>query len=139
MKIQKLLITPLMALTLLTASGCNVDTGEKLTVWTFTNELNNIGKQYKKKFGKNVNVKVWGDVNEVVSQFLNALDAGSGIPDVLALESAVVKDLDIQPYLTNLNDINGVDQMYEYTKSVASDKNGNTSGMPLPASNAFKN
>lgn len=133
MKLKKLLLIPLLALTLGAAVGCSVDTSEKLTVWTFTSELSKIGRQYENKFGKKVFVKTWGDVESVVSQLIDALDSGGDIPDVVALEAAVVRDLDIQPLLTPLNDITGTDQMYDYTKNVASDENGNIFGLSWQA------
>lgn len=106
---------------------------EKITIWTFTNELKKIGNQYNEKFGANVNVVVWDKVDDVVGGLMDAYDSGDDIPDIVALESAVVKDVDIQPYLMPLNDITGIDQMYDYTKKVASNENGDVFGLSWQA------
>ena len=133
-KLKNFMLIPLMAIPFaFSTTSCNVDTGESLTIWTFTNELKKIGKQYQNKFGKKVNVVVLGEVKDVVSNLLDAYDEGVGVPDIVALESAVVKDMDIQPYLTPLNDIEGTEQMYEYTKSVASNEQGDIFGLAWQA------
>ena len=131
---KKLFLLPIAAMSLGTITACHVDTSEKLIVWTFTNELKKLVQNYYvKDTGKKVQVVVKSDVQSVVTELMDVWDEGIDIPDVIALESAVVKDTDTQPYLLPLDDIEGTEQMYQYTKDVAKNDEGKIVGLSWQA------
>lgn len=134
MKIKKLI--PVLALTLGSAtllSGCNSG-GDKITIWTFSNELKQIVNKY---YGGNANVVIKSSVTEVQQNLVDAIDAGRNIPDVVALEAAVIADFtsksSADSVLLPLDDIGGTNDMYEYTKSVATSTDGKLLGLSWQA------
>ncbi len=131
---KSLLLFPLAAAAISSFTACSVDTSDSLVVWTFTNEISKLVRDYyTPATGKKVKVVIKDSVTTVVTELMDIWDEGIDVPDVIALESAVVKDKDTQPYLLPLNDIENTEQMYDYTKSVASDAEGNLFGLSWQA------
>lgn len=133
MKMKPLLLLaslPLLAAPVTSCSGSE----SSLTVWTFSNELKKISKDL---FGDSVKVAVKASVTQVKSDFDNAVSSGNGIPDVIALEAAVIADFtsknsDESPLLP-LDDISGTEDMYDYTKAVATSADGKLLGLSWQA------
>ena len=135
MKKQPLLLTTILSLGLLSSlTGCNKSSGGKVTVWTFSNELKEIVKNYYKK---DVTVVIKSSVTQVKDELANAQKSGKKIPDVVALEAAVVADFTSKDSenaaLMTLDDIEGTDDMYAYTKSVATSTDGKLLGLSWQA------
>lgn len=125
----------LLAITSL--AGCNKKT-ETLTVWTFSNELKDIADQYyTKATGQKVKVSIKSSVTQIKTDLRNAVNRGKNIPDVVALEAAVIADFtsvsEDESYLMDLSDIDGTDDMYAYTKSVATSTDGKVLGLSWQA------
>lgn len=112
--------------------GCS--SGDELEIWTFSDELMEICDTYYK--GK-ANVVIKSSVTQIQSDLINSIEAGKGIPDVIALEAAVVADFTAktaeESYLVELDDIGGTNDMYSYTKSVASSTDGKILGLSWQA------
>ena len=114
-------------------SGC-FGGGDQIEVWTFSDELMEICDTYYQ--GK-ANVSIKTSVTQIQTDLVNAIRSGNGIPDVVALEAAVVADFTSKTaadsYLESLDDITGTDDMYAYTKSVASSTDGQILGLSWQA------
>ena len=129
MKIKKAL--PLIALGIMSLSslaGCK-KSSNVVTIWTFSNELKQIAeKYYKKDTGGSVKVLIKSSVTQIKTDLRNAIKKGKNIPDIVALEAAVIADYTAvsadESYLMDLSDISGTEQMYDYTKSVATSTDG---------------
>lgn len=135
MKKQPLLLTAILSVGLLSSlSGCGNSSGGKVTVWTFSNELKEIVKNYYKK---DVTVVIKSSVTQVKDELANAQKSGKKIPDVVALEAAVIADFTSKSSenasLMSLEDISGTDDMYTYTKSVATSTDGKLLGLSWQA------
>ena len=136
MKKQPLLLTAVLSLGLLASlSGCKSGGGDSVTVWTFSNELKEIVKNYYNN--KGVKVQIKSSVTQVKDDLANAQKSGKSIPDIVALEAAVVADFTSKSSedaaLESLEDIEGTDGMYAYTKSVATSKDGKLLGLSWQA------
>ncbi len=120
---KKLLAIP-CALGLLMAglTGCNTSSGKTITIWTFSNELSQISNNYfTKDTGVKVKVVIKGSVAKVVADFNNALRSGVELPDIIAVEAAKIAAITNQPEnFIDLTNVGNTEQMYDYTKSVAS-------------------
>ena len=133
MKITKLIgVLGLGVGTILTTSGCSQSKG--IEIWTFSDELMDIVDTY---YGGNASVIIKTSVTQIRSDLINAVESGRGVPDVIALEAAVVADFTTdtaeKSYLLPLDDIGGTDDMYEYTKSVATSTDGKILGLSWQA------
>ena len=133
MKITKL--TSLLALSIGAASllgGCSNE--DKLTIWTFSNELKEIVKNY---YEDKANVVIKSSVVQVKQDLANVVKSGKGIPDVVALEAAVIADFTAksaeESLLESLDDIEGTGDMYQYTKSVATSTDNKILGLSWQA------
>jgi hypothetical protein len=132
-KIGKL--SALLALSIGAASflgGCG---DNRVELWTFSNELKEIVKNY---YGEDkVNVVIKPNVTQVRQDLANAIKNQKGIPDIVALEAAVVADFtsksSIDADLVTLDDIEGTSDMYDYTKSVATSTDGKILGLSWQA------
>lgn len=114
-------------------SGCGKS--DKVQVWTFSNELKEIVKNY---YGEDkVNVVIKSNVTQVRDDLKNAIKSQKGIPDIVALEAAVVADFtsksSVDADLISLDDIEGIGDMYDYTKSVATSTDGKILGLSWQA------
>ena len=136
MKMKKLIGAAALSLLSVTAlASCGGGNGEKIVVWTFSNELKEIVKNY---YGEDkATVQVKASVTQVKDDLSNAQKSGKKIPDVVALEAAVIADYTSKSSdnaaLETLDDIEGTDQMYAYTKSVASSTDGKVLGLSWQA------
>src|SRR5574344_2497012 len=91
-KFTRLLIVP-MALTFMSGAASCGGSSDSITVWTFSTELKNIvSSYYTPDTGNKATVVVKSSVTQIQSELANAIHAGNGIPDVIALEAAVVAD-----------------------------------------------
>ncbi|MCR4562559.1 MAG: ABC transporter substrate-binding protein [Bacilli bacterium] len=134
-------LKPLLGLTLLAgllgAAGCTSSDAE-LVVWTFSTELKEIADNYyTKETGKKVKIVNKGNVTQIKTDLTNAIKRGKNIPDVIALEAAVVanftKGTAEESHLEDLSAIEGTEQMYPYTKSVATSTDGKLLGLSWQA------
>lgn len=128
----------LSSLALLSASalvGCKKDT-DKITIWTFSNELREIVNKY---YAGKANVVVKASVTAVQTDLNNAIRSKKNIPDIVALEAAVIANYTDEPstsaksQLEPLDDIQGTDDMYDYTKAVATSTDGKVLGLSWQA------
>ena len=134
MKIKKLLTLAGLSLGAATMlAGCG-GSSDKIEIWTFSNELKDIVKQY---YDGKANVSVKSSVTQVQQDLTNSIKSGKGIPDIVALEAAVIADFTSksaeEAVLESLDDIEGTDDMYAYTKSVASSTDGKLLGLSWQA------
>lgn len=132
MRLKKFLLTP--ALALLAAgslTGCG-GSGE-FVIWTFSPELKKIVQEY---YGGRADVVVKTSVVQVRNDLNNSIRSGKNIPDVVALEAAVIADFTSktadEAVLQPLDDIQTGD-MYAYTKSVATSTDGKVLGLSWQA------
>lgn len=136
---KKLLLLP--ALAMLSAStfsmaGCGSQ--DAIVVWTFSDELYRIAKEiYTPNTGNKVVVQLKSGVAQVQTQLANACKDGVGVPDVVALEAAVVADFATETsdksLLLPLDDIPGTEDMYDYTKQVVESVDGKILGLSWQA------
>ena len=136
-KSKFLLFLTLPLLSLTTLSGC-AGGSETITAWTFSSELKEIADNYYlKDTGKKVKVVIKSTVTQVQSDLDNALRSGKNIPDIVALEAAVIADFTSkkadQSKLVTLDDIPGTEDMYQYTKDVATSTDGKLLGLSWQA------
>ena len=134
MKFKKLITLEALGLLSLTSLlGCNKNK-DLITVWTFSNELKEIVKNY---YGGNANVVVKSSVSQVQQDLNNAIRSGKKIPDIVALEAAVIANFTSktasESILESLDDIEGTEDMYSYTKSVATSTDGKLLGLSWQA------
>lgn len=118
-------------------TGCG-SKGEDLLIWTFSPELKEIAEDYyAKETGKKVKVVNKGNVTQIKTDLTNAVNKGKNIPDIVALEAALVADftkgIAAESNLVDLSGIEGTDQMYAYTKSVATSTDGKILGLSWQA------
>lgn len=139
MKKSKLLLAlALPILTIPALVGCGSGGGETLVAWTFSSELKEIAEDYyREATGKKVKVVIKSTVTQVQSDLDNALRSGKNIPDIVALEAAVIADFTSKTAadskLVSLDDIEGTDDMYQYTKDVATSTDGKLLGLSWQA------
>ncbi|WP_298768738.1 extracellular solute-binding protein [uncultured Fibrobacter sp.] len=139
MKKSKLLLAlALPILTIPALVGCGSGGGETLVAWTFSSELKEIAEDYyREATGKKVKVVIKSTVTQVQSDLDNALRSGKNIPDIVALEAAVIADFTSKTAadskLVSLDDIEGTDDMYQYTKGVATSTDGKLLGLSWQA------
>lgn len=131
-----ILLTSLCAVGLTTA--CKTSKESELVVWTFSTELKEIADNYyTKETGKKVKVVNKGNVTQIKTDLTNAINRGKNIPDVVALEAALVanftKGTAAESHLIDLSSISGTDQMYDYTKSVATSTDNKILGLSWQA------
>lgn len=132
--LKKMFLLPALALLTTGLTGCGDNGGETITIWTFSNELSQIAnKYYTKDTGVKVKVVIKGSVSKVVADFNNALRSGVNLPDIIAVEAAKIASITNQPdNFVDLTNIGDKEQMYDYTKSVAS-ANGKLIGLAWQA------
>ena len=133
MKLSKTIsLFTLMCATAGMLTGCR--SNKKITIWTFSDELQEIVDTY---YGRKANVIIKGSVSQIQSDLKNAQESGRGIPDIVALEAAVVADFTSKTAeasgLLSLDDIGGADDMYAYTKTVATSSDGKLLGLSWQA------
>ena len=138
MKMKKML--PLMILTLIPGilTGCGKSNDNDLVVWTFSTELKEIAeKYYSKETNKKVKVTIKSSVTAIKTDLRNAINRGKDLPDVVALEAAVIADFtnttSSESDLIDLSDIPNTDQMYDYTKAVATSTDNKILGLSWQA------
>ena len=106
----------------------------EITIWTFSDELQEIADNYYTGYA---NVIIKGSVSQIQTDLMNARKSKRGIPDIVALEAAVVADFTSENAadsgLVTLDDIVGTDDMYSYTKTVATSKDGHLLGLSWQA------
>ena len=135
MKLKTILPIALMALSATALSGCG-DSGDKLTIWTFSDEMTNIVNKY---YDGKANVIEKNTVTQVTSDLATAQRSNKNIPDIVCLEAAVVaKYTDVtidskQAAFLSLDDISGTEEMYDYTKSVSKTVDGHIIGLSWQA------
>lgn len=134
MKLKELIAAStlgVMAATSLVGCGKSKDT---ITIWTFSDELQEIADDY---YDGRANVIIKGSVSQIQTDLMNATKSGRGIPDIVALEAAVVadftSDVAANSGLVPLDDIGGTDDMYQYTKTVATSTDGKLLGLSWQA------
>lgn len=114
-------------------TGCR-SSKNRITIWTFSDELQEIADTY---YDGNANVIIKGSVAQIQTDLMNAKKSGRGIPDIVALEAAVVADFTSDTAansgLVPLDDIEGTDDMYDYTKTVATSTDGKILGLSWQA------
>ena len=113
--------------------GCS--SGNKgIIIWTFSDELQEIADNY---YSGKANVIIKGSVSQIQTDLMNAKKSGRGIPDIVALEAAVVADFTSDTAansgLVPLDDIEGTEDMYQYTKTVATSTDGKLLGLSWQA------
>lgn len=133
--LKKLFLVP-GALCLLASSlsSCG-GSSNSITIWTFSNELSQIATNYfTKETGIQVKVVIKGSVAKVVADFNNALRSGVELPDIIAVEAAKIAAITNQPdNFVDLSNVGDKNQMYDYTKSVATAPNGKLIGLAWQA------
>lgn len=135
-KLPLLLAVPLLAAGALTS--CATGGGDQIVAWTFSTELKEIADNYyTRETGKKVKVVIKSTVTQVQNDLDNALRSGKNIPDIIALEAAVIADFtsknSAESNLVPLDDIEGTDDMYQYTKDVATSTDGKLLGLSWQA------
>lgn len=116
--------------------GCssNNKKGNEIVIWAFSDELQEIADNY---YDGRANVIIKGSVSQIKTDLKNARQSKRGIPDIIALEAAVVADFTSgtaeESGLVPLDDIAGTDDMYAYTKTVATSTDGKLLGLSWQA------
>ena len=132
MKLKTLFLLP--ALSLLSTSLMTGCSKKGLTIWTFSDELQDIVDNY---YHGKANVIIKGSVTQIQDDLANAQQSGRGVPDIIALEAAIVADFTshnaAESGLNALDDIGGTDDMYAYTKTVATSTDGKLLGLSWQA------
>ena len=91
MKKQPLLLTAVLSLGLLASlSGCKSGGGDSVTVWTFSNELKEIVKNYYNN--KGVKVQIKSSVTQVKDDLANAQKSGKSIPTINRHISILIRE-----------------------------------------------
>ena len=129
MKTKKLTLLPLLALAVGSLASCNLfgKKKDKPVVWSFSDEMEEICEEL---YGDDVEFDYKTSVKQVTDDLRNARRSGRGVPDIIALEAAVVADFtalastDEECYLEPLDDVGDTSDMYEYTKKVATSTDG---------------
>jgi len=130
---KKALVIIGAALILLGMSGCSKQDG--LVVWSFTDELENMTKNYYMKAFPDVKINYSLTPSD---QFENKLDpvlqSGRGAPDIFALESAFVRKYVESGQLLDITDVyeRNKDKLLKYTVEVGT-YNGKVYGMSWQA------
>lgn len=103
--------------------------GDKLVIWSFTDEIGKMVNNYylksdledKPEFEiKNV------EVNDLVTKLDSALKAKKNLPDIIAIEQKYIRKYAESGNLEDLSSLAEFSgEMYDYTKNAAKDKNGN--------------
>jgi ABC-type glycerol-3-phosphate transport system substrate-binding protein len=142
--IKKLILIAVAVLFILAFAGCSKKErpssatgggGNKLVVWSFTDELDNMITKYYKGVHPDVTVEYTMTPTE---QFPNKLDpvlqSGQGAPDVFALEDAFVRKYVESGLLLDITDVYDAvkDKMLRYPVQVGS-YNGKVYGMSWQA------
>ena len=135
MKLKNLLVVSTLGVMAATSLvGCGSKSKGTITIWTFSDELQEIADDY---YDGRANVIIKGSVSQIQTDLMNATKSGRGIPDVVALEAAVVadftSDVAANSGLVPLDDIGGTDDMYQYTKTVATSTDGKLLGLSWQA------
>jgi len=134
MKLKKFLALPSLAvMSIAGLTGCGKQS-DQLTIWTFSSELKEIVKNY---YGNNAKVVIKSSVAQVQTDLNNVIKSKKKIPDIVALEAAVIANFtskeSSESILEPLDDIEGTDDMYSYTKSVATSTDGKLLGLSWQA------
>lgn len=77
---------------------------KEITVWAWEPTLTNVAKDYEKKTGVKVNLKNVGTNTKEYTQLDNALQAGSGAPDVAQIEYYAIPQYAIKDNLLDITD-----------------------------------
>ena len=122
----------LAVLSITALTGCSKK--KLFTIWTFSDELQEIVETY---YDNKADVVIYDGVSMIQSNLVNAQKSGRGIPDIVALEAAVVADFTSKTAeasgLIALDDIGGTEDMYAYTKAVATSTDGKVLGLAWQA------
>lgn len=136
-RVIKALILPLTLASLsVSLSGCS-KTSDPLIVWTFTKELKTMIEDYYLKANPKANVSIQTiELNSMKQKLALAIQTGKNVPDLVALEAQVVQSFTEQDYLADLQsiiDTGATDDMYSYTKDVATNPKGEVVGLSWQA------
>jgi ABC-type glycerol-3-phosphate transport system substrate-binding protein len=101
-----LLMTTSLMLPCLSAQTRPQDFRGNLTVWSFSDELNKMINSHVKRTYRNLNFNyTQSEITEFTANLDRALASGSGVPDIIALEAAVVRKYVESGQLLDLTDI----------------------------------
>ncbi|MDQ0972570.1 multiple sugar transport system substrate-binding protein [Neobacillus niacini] len=125
-----ILLASVLVLTLFTACGNKVETAAdanksnngkvegKLTIWTFFGQVEDMAKEFEKKYpDAEVEVKIFpGD--QYQTKLLNVLQSGKGVPDIFDLERSYIDKFVNSNFTANLSDMGAEDLVKDYVPYV---------------------
>ena len=125
-KLVGIVLGCVMSLMLVSSMAACGQKGDKLVIWTFTDELQTMVNDYYSKDNPDVavDVKVY-EVNSLDTLVTNSMLSGKNLPDVLAIEEKFLRKYiedDIFEPLEGLSDKSA--NMYDYTINAAKNSEG---------------
>ena len=104
----------------------------EITVWAWEPTLTQVAKDFTKKTGIKVDLKNVGTNTKEYTQLDNAIEAGSGAPDIAQIEYYALPEYVIRGHLENLSDLGASDFKDFYTPGTWSSVNINDGVYALP-------
>lgn len=104
----------------------------EITVWAWEPTLTQVAKDFTKKTGIKVDLKNVGTNTKEYTQLDNAIEAGSGAPDIAQIEYYALPEYVIRGHLENLSDLGASDFKDFYTPGTWSSVSINDGVYALP-------
>ena len=105
---------------------------KEITVWAWEPTLTQVAKDFTKKTGIKVDLKNVGTNTKEYTQLDNAIEAGSGAPDIAQIEYYALPEYVIRGHLENLSDLGASDFKDFYTPGTWSSVSINDGVYALP-------